>query len=66
MNYKSLDTLINQVGGPLRLTSLIISRARQLTKKAAPYIETEIDDPVEIAFTELMQNKIMLNDEAKK
>lgn len=66
MNYKSLDTLMNQAGGPLRLTSLIISRARQLTKKSAPYIETGIDDPVEIAFTELMQNKIMLNDEAKK
>lgn len=66
MNYKSLDILINQVGGPLRLTSLIISRARQITKKAPVYIETEIDDPVEIAFMELLQNKIKLNDEVQE
>ncbi|MCF6149369.1 MAG: DNA-directed RNA polymerase subunit omega [Candidatus Kuenenia sp.] len=63
MNYKSLDIFINQAGGPLRLTSLIISRARQITKKAPPYVETEIDDPVEIAFMELMQDEIKLNDE---
>jgi len=66
MNYKSLDTFINQVGGPLRLTALIIGRARQITKKAPPYIETEFDDPVEISFMELMQNKIKLSGEAQK
>jgi len=64
-SYKSLDVLAHKVGGSLRLTALIISRARQITKKSAVYIDTDIDDPVEIAFMELIQDKIKLNDETK-
>lgn len=62
MNYKNIDELAKQVGGSLRLTSLIISRARQIIKRASVFIETNIDDPVQIAFLELMQKKIRLSD----
>ena len=62
MNYKNIDELAKQVGGSLRLTSLIISRARQIIKRTPVFIETNIDDPVQIAFLELMQKKIRLSD----
>ena len=62
MNYKNIDELAKQVGGSLRLTQLIISRARQIVKKAPLFVETNTDDPVQIAFLELMQKKIKLND----
>ncbi|CAG1020101.1 DNA-directed RNA polymerase subunit omega [Methylococcales bacterium] len=62
MNYKNVDELAKQVGGSLRLTTLIISRARQLVKRASPLVEADTDDPVKIAFLELMQSKIKLND----
>ncbi len=61
MNYK-IDEFAKQVGGSLRLTSLIISRARQIVRKAPIFVETKIDDPVQIAFLELMQKKIKLGD----
>ena len=62
MNYKNIDELAKQVGGSLRLTQLIISRARQIIKKAPLFVEANTDDPVQIAFLELMQKKIRLND----
>ena len=62
MNYK-IDELAKQVGGSLRLTSLLISRARQLIRKSTPLVETKSDDAVYIAFLELAQGKIKLNDE---
>ncbi|HHT9113954.1 MAG: DNA-directed RNA polymerase subunit omega [Planctomycetes bacterium] len=62
MNYKNIDELAKQVGGSLRLTQLIISRARQIIKKTPLFVETNTDDPVQIAFLELMQKKIKLND----
>ncbi|HHT9107289.1 MAG TPA: DNA-directed RNA polymerase subunit omega [Candidatus Wunengus sp. YC63] len=62
MNYKNIDELAKQVGGSLRLTSLIISRSRQIIKKAPLFVEANTDDPVQIAFLELMQKKIKLND----
>lgn len=63
MNYNNLDELAKQVGGPLRLTQLVISRARQIIKKAPVLVETKLDDPVRIAFLEIMQKKVKLNDE---
>ena len=62
MNYKNIDELAKQVGGSLRLTQLIISRARQIIKRDPIFIEANTDDPVQIAFLELMQKKISLND----
>ena len=62
MNYKNIDELAKQVGGSLRLTQLIISRSRQIIKKAPLFVEANTDDPVQIAFLELMQKKIKLND----
>ncbi|MBE7446018.1 MAG: DNA-directed RNA polymerase subunit omega [Planctomycetia bacterium] len=62
MIYKNIDELSKQVGGSLRLTTLIMSRARQLVKRASPLIETDTDDPIRIAFSELLQSKIKLND----
>lgn len=60
MNYKNIDELAKQVGGSLRLTALIISRARQIIKKAPVLVEADTDDPVRIAFLELMQGRIRL------
>ena len=62
MNYKKIDELSRHVGGPLRLTSLIISRARQVIKNAPLLVNTKIDDPVQISFLELMQSKIKLRE----
>lgn len=66
MIYKNVDELAKQVGGSLRLTSLIISRARQLVKGASPFVEADTDDPARIAFLELMQSKIKLNDSGEQ
>ena len=66
MNYKNIDELAKQVGGSLRLTQLIISRSRQIIKKSPLFVETNTDDPVQIAFLELMQKKIKLNDGNKQ
>jgi len=60
--YKNIDELAKQVGGSMRLTSLIISRARQIIKRAPIFVEADTDDPVRIAFLELMQSKIKLNE----
>ncbi|MCF6153904.1 MAG: hypothetical protein E3K36_01350 [Candidatus Brocadia sp.] len=62
MDYKNIDELAKQVGGSLRLTTLIINRARQIIKKAPVFIETDSDDSVRIAFLELMQSKIRLSE----
>lgn len=62
VNYKYIDNLAKQVGGSLRLTALIISRSRQIVKKMPILIETTTDDPVQIAFLELMQGKIKLSE----
>ena len=66
MNYKNIDELAKQVGGSMRLTQLIISRSRQIIKKSPLFVETNTDDPVQIAFLELMQKKIKLNDGNKQ
>ena len=62
MIYKNIDELAKQVGGSLRLTTLIISRARQIIKKAPVLIVADTDDPVRIAFLELMQSKIKIKE----
>ncbi len=67
MFYKNVDELAKQVGGSLRLTTLIISRARQIVKRASsPLVDADTDDPVRIAFLELMQSKIKLNDDGEQ
>ncbi len=66
MNYKNIDELAKQVGGSLRLTSLIISRARQIIKKASVFVDADTDDSVRIAFLELMQSKIKLSEGGEK
>lgn len=66
MDYKKIDELANRVGGALRLTSLIVSRARQIVKKSPVLVETESDDPVQIAFHELMDGKIRLREEGEQ
>lgn len=60
--YNSIDEFSGKVGGSLRLTTLIVSRARQIIKKAPVLVDTEIDDPVQIAFLELMDGKIKLKE----
>ena len=63
LDYKKIDELANRAGGALRLTSLIVSRARQIVRKSPVLVETETDDPVQIAFQELLAGKIRLKDE---
>jgi DNA-directed RNA polymerase subunit K/omega len=62
MNYRKIDEFAKRVGGSLRLTSLIISRARQVIGKAPKLVETQTDDPVQIAFLELLEGKIKLKE----
>lgn len=62
VNYTNIDELAKKVSGSLRLTTLVINRARQIVKKAPILIETNIDDPVQIAFMELKQGKIRLRE----
>jgi DNA-directed RNA polymerase, omega subunit len=64
--YKNIDELAKQVGGSLRLTTLIISRARQIIKKSAVLVAVDTDDPVRIAFLELMQSKIKLRESGEQ
>lgn len=66
MDYKKIDELANRVGGALRLTSLIVSRSRQIVKKSPILVETDTDDPVQIAFHELMDGKIRLREEGER
>lgn len=60
--YKSIDEFSGKVGGSLRLTALIVSRARQIIKKAPVFVDAGIDDPVQTAFLELMEGKIRLKE----
>lgn len=62
MNYRKIDELAQKAGGSLRLTALTISRARQLIAKAPRLVEAATDDPVQIAFLELLQEKIKLKE----
>ncbi|OQZ02519.1 MAG: hypothetical protein B6D34_10640 [Candidatus Brocadia sp. UTAMX1] len=66
MIYKNIDELAKQVGGALRLTTLIISRARQIVKKSPVLVVTDTDDPARIAFLELMQSKIKLKENGEQ
>lgn len=62
MIYKNIDELAKKAGGSLCLTTLIISRARQIIKRAPVLVDADTDDPVRIAFSELVQSKIKLNE----
>ncbi|TVM03314.1 MAG: hypothetical protein CV087_05805 [Candidatus Brocadia sp. WS118] len=62
MIFKNIDELAKQVGGSLRLTTLIISRARQIIRKSPVLVVADTDDPVRISFLELMQSKIKLRE----
>ena len=66
LDYKKIDELANMAGGSLRLTSLIISRSRQIVRKSPVLVETDTDDPVQIALDEFLAGKIMLKDEGEQ
>lgn len=58
--YYSLDEYAGRAGGAVKLSILLQKRAKELIKGLPKLVETNSDDPVEIAMEELFQNKICL------
>lgn len=55
-----LDELEAKIGGRFKLTALLQKRIRELVAGAPRLIETNSDDPVDIAIQEIRANKIEL------
>lgn len=60
MEVEKIEQASKKVGGYYKLTVLVQKRIKELVKGAAPLIETKIDDPLEIAIEEILQDKIQL------
>jgi DNA-directed RNA polymerase subunit K/omega len=50
--------------GSFHLTSLLISRVRELMNGSPTLVETDSSDPVQTAFEELSSGKLSITDEA--
>jgi len=55
------DALIKKVGGAFRLTALIQRRLKELIEGARPLVETEGKTIIEIAVTEIQEDKIAID-----
>lgn len=60
MEVEKIEQASKKVGGYYKLTVLVQKRVKELVRGAAPLIETKIDDPLEIAIEEILQDKIQL------
>lgn len=60
MEVEKIEQASKKVGGYYKLTVLVQKRIKELVRGAAPLIETKIDDPLEIAIEEILQDKIQL------
>lgn len=58
-----IEELWHKCGGAFRLTSLVQKRMRQLMRGAPPLIDEEMDSLIEVAFREIQQGKITLQNE---
>lgn len=66
MSY-NMQELAKKAGGTFRFTTLLIRRARELANNAPILIDSDSNDPVEIALEEFASGKISLvDDELKK
>lgn len=61
--YKELkdDVIIRKVGGRFKLTTLIQKRLVFLNRGAAPLVDINSKDKMEIVIEEIMQDKIYLD-----
>ena len=55
------DELVKKVGGPFRLTALVQRRLKELIEGARPLVDVQGMTMVEVAVTEIMEDKIMLD-----
>lgn len=55
-----LDELIVKFGGTFRFTTLLIRRARELTKGMPKLTDLKTNDPIEIAIEEFASGKIIV------
>ena len=60
------DELVKKVGGPFRLTALVQRRLKELVEGARPLVDVQGKTIIEIAVTEIMEDKIMLDYEKTK
>ncbi|MHC4607417.1 MAG: DNA-directed RNA polymerase subunit omega [Planctomycetota bacterium] len=58
MKREDVDTLAEQLGGQFKLTVLIQRRLRELCKGAAPLVETESRNLIDIAIEEIKAGKV--------
>lgn len=58
--YYALDEYAAREGGAAKLSVLLQKRAKELIKGLPRLVDTDTDDPVEIAMEELFQHKISL------
>jgi len=60
MDTRRIWDLSSKVGGLFKLTVLIQKRIRELVNGAPKLVETDSEDPIEIALLEVEQEKISL------
>ena len=55
------DTVINQLGGRFKFTSLVQQRVRELMEGARPLVERSGRSDFEVAVAEIVEGKITLD-----
>jgi len=58
--YYEMDKYVERCGGAAKLSILLQKRAKELIKGLPKLVETDSDNPVEIAIEELFQDKISI------
>ena len=58
--YYEMDKHVEAAGGAAKLSILLQKRAKELIKGFPKLVDTDSDNPVEIAIEELFQNKISI------
>ncbi|WP_428389499.1 DNA-directed RNA polymerase subunit omega [Mucisphaera sp.] len=58
------DTIINQLGGRFKFTSLVQHRVRELMEGARPLVERQGRSDFEVAVAEVIEGKITLEIES--
>ncbi len=58
--YYEMDKYVERAGGAAKLSILLQKRAKELIKGLPKLVDTDSDNPVEIAIEELFQDKISI------
>ncbi|MEK7484537.1 MAG: DNA-directed RNA polymerase subunit omega [Planctomycetota bacterium] len=61
-----IEELWNKCGGAFRLTILVQKRMRQLIKDAPRLVDSDSDSLIEIAFREIQEGKIKLEEDIQE